>query len=152
MRALLQRVREASVSINGRTHSSIANGLLIFLGVGAKDSSADARYLAERTASLRIFNDENLKMNRSVQDVGGSALVVSQFTLYADTRKGNRPSFTDAASPETAERLYKEFIAILSEYLGQEKVRAGLFRAMMNISLVNDGPVTILLESEHHGK
>ena len=151
MRALLQRVSEASVSIDGRIHSTISGGLLVFLGVGGNDTSADARYLAERVAFLRIFNDENQKMNRSVRDTGGSALVVSQFTLYADTRKGHRPSFTDAASPEIAERLYNEFIVILSEYIGADHVRSGLFRAMMDIALVNDGPVTILLESEHHG-
>ena len=152
MRALLQRVSEASVSIDGRIHSTISGGLLVFLGVGGNDTSADARYLAERVAFLRIFNDENQKMNRSVRDTGGSALVVSQFTLYADTRKGHRPSFTDAASPEIAERLYNEFIVILSEYIGADHVRSGLFRAMMDIALVNDGPVTILLESEQHGK
>ena len=151
MRALLQRVSEASVSIDGRIHSTISGGLLVFLGVGGNDTSADARYLAERVAFLRIFNDENQKMNRSVRDTGGSSLVVSQFTLYADTRKGHRPSFTDAASPEIAERLYNEFIVILSEYIGADHVRSGLFRAMMDIALVNDGPVTILLESEHHG-
>jgi len=151
MRALLQRVSEASVSIDGRIHSTISGGLLVFLGVGGNDTSADARYLAERVAFLRIFNDENQKMHRSVRDIGGSALVVSQFTLYADTRKGHRPSFTDAASPEIAERLYNEFIVILSEYIGADHVRSGLFRAMMDIALVNDGPVTILLESEHHG-
>jgi D-tyrosyl-tRNA(Tyr) deacylase len=152
MRALLQRVREASVSINGRLHSEISQGLLVFLGVGSADSTEDAKYLAERCATLRIFDDGNGKMNLSVKDVGGSMLVVSQFTLYADTRKGNRPSFTRAAAPEAAERIYNEFIAILSGYLDQGKVRTGLFRAMMNVSLVNDGPVTILLESEHDGE
>jgi D-tyrosyl-tRNA(Tyr) deacylase len=150
VRVLLQRVQEASVTIEGRLHSSIGRGLLIFLGVGEKDSDRDAVALAERCAALRIFGDDEGKMNRSVRDVGGSALVVSQFTLYADTRKGNRPSFTDAASPAAAEHLYTEFITILSTILGPEKVASGLFRAMMDVRLVNDGPVTIMLESNRH--
>lgn len=150
MRVLLQRVKRADVKIEGRLHSEISHGLLIFLGIGKNDSSGDVKYLAEKCATLRIFNDENGKMNLPVKEVGGSVLVVSQFTLYADARKGNRPSFTDAAPPDAAERLYNEFIIILSEILGPDKVTSGLFRAMMDIELVNDGPVTILLESEHH--
>ncbi len=151
MRAVVQRVMRADVTIGGTLQSEIAHGLLIFLGIGKNDSSGDAERLAEKCATLRIFNDEKGKMNRSVQDVGGSVLVVSQFTLYADARKGHRPSFTDAASPEAAERLYNEFILILSGILGPQKVRSGLFGAMMNVGLVNDGPVTIVLESEQHG-
>ncbi len=150
MRALIQRVSQASVSIEGRSHASIQNGLVIFLGIGGNDVSDDVRYLADRCATLRIFSDQDGKMNLSLKDVNGSALVVSQFTLYADTRKGNRPSFTAAAAPEIAERFYNEFISILSERLGSDKVSSGLFRAMMKVHLVNDGPVTIMLESNYH--
>ncbi len=148
MRALLQRVKEASVSINGSSYSNIERGLLIFLGVGSGDVSDDASYLAGRCASLRIFDDEEQKMNLSLRDVAGSVLVISQFTLYGDTRKGNRPSFTDAAPPEIAEKLYEEFVAHLRNELGERKVFTGVFRAMMEVKLVNDGPVTVTVESK----
>ncbi len=150
MRALIQRVKRSSVSINGSLYSSIGPGMLIFLGVGRGDASDDAAYLAERCAHLRIFDDEEGKMNRSVQDVHGSALVVSQFTLYGDTRKGNRPSYSDAAPPDLAEKLYHEFVFHLRRHLGEERVATGIFRAMMDVELVNDGPVTVLLESKNH--
>lgn len=149
MRALIQRVKEASVSVNGSAHARIGKGLLIFLGVRQGDTPEAARYLAQRCANLRVFSDAQGNMNLSVKDVGGEVLVVSQFTLYADTRKGNRPSFTDAAPAEAAEPLYLEFVKHFSQEIGDEKVRTGVFRAMMDIQLVNDGPVTVMLESKN---
>ncbi len=148
MRALIQRVKSASVNINGTVHSSIERGILVFLGVKNGDSEDDAAYLATRCANLRIFEDVQGKMNVSVREAGGNALVISQFTLYADTRSGNRPSFTDAAPPGVAERLYEYFVQRLRSELTPARVSVGVFRAMMDIALVNDGPVTILLESK----
>ena len=150
MRALLQRVSKAGVAIDGKMHAETGRGLLIFLGIAQQDIDADARYLAQRCSQLRIFGDDAGKMNLSVRDTGGETLVVSQFTLYADTRRGNRPGFTLAAPPDAAERLYEVFLAALREDLGDGKVKSGVFRAMMEISLVNDGPVTIMLESVPH--
>jgi D-tyrosyl-tRNA(Tyr) deacylase len=150
MRAVVQRVSRAKVTINDRinngwTSGEIGLGLLVLLGVGHEDSETDATYLAEKIAGLRIFEDVDGKMNRSVQDVGGSVLVVSQFTLYGDVRRGKRPSFDAAAPPEHARRLYEFFV---------EGVRAsglrcetGRFQEMMQVELVNEGPVTILLDS-----
>jgi len=148
MKALIQRVRRCSVSIEGVTRSSIGNGMLILLGVGQTDQERDAEYLAERCSSLRIFEDGEGKMNLAIKEVGGSAMVVSQFTLYGDTRKGNRPSYSEAAPPERAEALYERFVQQLRDSLGQEKVATGVFRAMMDVELVNDGPVTVLVESK----
>ena len=125
--------------------------MLIFLGVTHDDAPGDAEYLADRCAALRIFEDDQGKMNLSVSESGGSALVVSQFTLYADTRKGNRPSFVDAAPPEIAEQRYNEFVAALRGRLGGPGVQTGVFRAMMDVQLNNDGPVTIMLESKPKG-
>ncbi len=152
MRALVQRVREASVTIDGRLHSRISAGLLLFLGIHQSDTADDARWLADRCAGLRIFEDDRGKMNRSLADTGGSILVVSQFTLYADTRRGNRPGFTDAAPPETAEPLYQAFVGRLRQSLGESRIAEGVFRAMMDVALVNDGPVTILVESPNHAQ
>ncbi|HTK81599.1 MAG TPA: D-aminoacyl-tRNA deacylase [Bacteroidota bacterium] len=151
MRALIQRVSRASVSIGGASESEIGKGMLIFLGVTHNDASEDAEYLADRCAALRIFEDDQGKMNLSVGESGGSALVVSQFTLYADTRKGNRPSFVDAARPEIAEQRYNDFVTALRSRLGEPGVRTGVFRAMMDVQLNNDGPVTIMLESKPKG-
>jgi D-tyrosyl-tRNA(Tyr) deacylase len=148
MRALIQRVRRCSVSIDGSPHRAIRAGILILLGVSRSDTEADAAYLAGRCAAVRIFDDGQGKMNLSVKDVGGEAMVVSQFTLYGDTRKGNRPSYSDAAPPEVAEALYESFVRLLKAELGDSKVASGVFRAMMDVELVNDGPVTVLVESK----
>jgi len=146
MRAVVQRVSRAKVTVNGWTAGEIGMGLLVLLGVGHEDGDADAIYLAEKIAGLRVFEDEDGKMNRSVTDVGGSVLAVSQFTLYGDVRRGKRPSFDAAAPPDPARRLYEFFV---------EQIRAaglrcetGRFQEMMQVELVNEGPVTILLDSK----
>ena len=145
MRAVVQRVSQASVTVGDEVVGAIGHGLLILLGIGVGDSEAEARLLAEKTANLRIFADEEGRFNRSLLDVGGEALVVSQFTLYADTRRGRRPSFSDAAPPEIAAPLVDIFADELRR-LGVA-VSTGRFGAMMQVALVNDGPVTILLDS-----
>ena len=150
MRALIQRVSSASVTIDGKVHSSIGKGMLILLGIKTTDTESEVQYVAEKCAALRIFEDADEKMNLSVKDTAGSVLIVSQFTLYGDTRKGNRPSFIEAAPPETAEPLYEKFVEAVSVLLGKEKVAAGVFRAMMDVALVNDGPVTVIVESKPH--
>jgi D-tyrosyl-tRNA(Tyr) deacylase len=148
MRALIQRVLTASVSVEHSLINEIGKGILIFLGVKIGDTESDAEYLAYRCAHLRIFNDRNEKMNFSVRDTNGSALVISQFTLYGDTRRGHRPGYTEAATPILAEQLYLHFIATLKNEIGEPNVKTGVFRAMMEIALVNDGPVTLLIESK----
>ena len=145
MRALVQRVSRASVRVDGATIGSIDGGLLVLLGVTHGDSSAEALFVADKIANLRIFPDDDAKMNRSVLDAGGGVLVVSQFTLYGDTRKGRRPSFVDAAEPSVAEPLVREVVARLRD-LGVS-TQEGEFGARMDVELVNDGPVTILVES-----
>lgn len=145
MRALVQRVSEASVSVDDQVIGSIGRGFLIFLGVGKEDAEPHAHLLARKSALLRVFPDDANKMNLSLIDVGGEALVISQFTLYADTHKGHRPAFTDAAPPERAERLYETYVEALK---GEGvKTATGRFAAMMRVRLVNEGPVTILLEA-----
>jgi D-tyrosyl-tRNA(Tyr) deacylase len=151
MRALIQRVKEASVYIDGKCHAAIKGGILIFLGVKLDDTPEDAGYLAERCSNLRIFEDSEGKMNLSVKDTNGAALVISQFTLYADTTRGNRPGFSLAAAPAPAESLYNTFINSLGRCMGEENVKTGVFRAMMDIHLVNDGPVTLTIESKTKG-
>ncbi len=146
MRAVVQRVRSAHVSVDGETVGAIGPGLLVYLGVGTEDSVSDAAYLAEKIAYLRIFNDREGRMNRSLVDEEGSILMVSQFTLYADARKGRRPSYSQAAYPDQARTLYESVISSLAE-LGLP-VESGKFQAMMEVSSVNDGPVTILLDSK----
>ena len=148
MRALVQRVKHASVSINGVLSAEIGHGLAVFLGVTHTDAEEESIYLAQRCLALRVFEDGEGKMNLSVKDVNGSVLVVSQFTLYADTRKGNRPSFVDAAPPAAAERLYDAFVGATRRDIGAERVKTGVFRAMMDINLINEGPVTIMVESK----
>ncbi len=145
MRAVVQRVSSAEVRVDGRLLGSIEQGLLVLLAVGASDQERDAAYLANKTLNLRIFEDAEGKMNRSVRDIRGGLLVVSQFTLYGDCRKGNRPSFVNAAPPDRAERLYEAFL----EEVGKSglEIASGRFQAMMDVSLVNQGPVTLLLDS-----
>jgi len=145
MRAVIQRVAEARVSVGEEIVSGIGPGLCIFLGIAVNDSEKDAESLASKIGSLRIFEDEQGKMNRSVRETRGDLLVVSQFTLYGDCRKGNRPSFSAAAAPEPAKRLYDDFVQRLRQT--GLKVATGEFRATMKFALVNDGPVTLILET-----
>jgi len=145
VRVVIQRVSEASVTVDQQTVGAIGQGLMVLLGVAQGDTSQEAKALAEKTAGLRIFEDDAGKMNRSVEEIGGSLLVVSQFTLLGDCRKGRRPGFTDAAPPELADQLYEEYVAALRSR--GINVATGVFRAEMQVALVNDGPVTMLLDS-----
>ena len=146
MRAVVQRVMEASITVDGKKISEINKGLLVFLGVGKEDSDPDLEYLVDKITGLRIFEDENEKMNLSLLDIEGELLVVSQFTLYGDARKGKRPSFSNSGSPEIGEKFYKLFI---EKCKGKSiKTKEGIFGADMKIGLINDGPVTILLDSK----
>jgi len=146
MRAVVQRASSAEVRVNGQVLGSIGQGLLVLLAVGQVDEAQDASYLAKKTLSLRVFEDPSGKMNLSVQDIRGGLLVISQFTLYGDCRKGNRPSFVDAAPPEKAEDLYGLYL----EEVGKSglEIASGKFQTMMDVSLVNQGPVTVLLDSK----
>ena len=148
MKALIQRVSRGRVTVEGAEVGAIGKGYVVLLGVKTDDAEADAKYLAEKTAGLRVFPDPQDKMNLSVMDVEGNVLVISQFTLYADTRKGNRPSFIGAAPPAEAERLYEVYVAHLRRILGPDRVATGVFRARMAVEIVNDGPVTIELTSD----
>lgn len=144
MKALIQRVKEASVTIDGELYSKIGHGILIFLGVEKSDTEENSEKLSQKISSLRIFEDENEKMNLSIRDVNGEILVVSQFTLCGDCKKGTRPSFDNAAPPEKAAELYEDFVTKLRGM--NFVVKTGKFRAMMDISLINDGPVTFMVE------
>lgn len=144
MKALIQRVKRASVTINGELYSSIGKGILVLLGVEKSDEIENAQRLAQKVANLRIFEDENDRMNFSVKDVNGEILVVSQFTLYGDCKKGTRPSFDKAAQPEKANSLYEDFVRMLKD--DGFDVKTGKFRAMMDVELINDGPVTFMVE------
>lgn len=146
MRCLIQRVRSAGVEVNGETVGDIGSGLLVLLGVAPDDDESIADAMAKKTVSLRIFSDRNGKMNLSLADVSGEALIVSQFTLYADCRKGNRPSYTGACEPRKADRLYEYFCRAFETY--GIKTEKGIFGADMKVSLVNDGPVTVMLDSD----
>ena len=145
MRLVVQRVTEARVTVNNGATGSIRTGLLVFLGVSRTDTVADADYLTGKLLGLRIFSDEDGKMNRNLQEAGGSLLIVSQFTLYGDCRKGRRPSFDQAAPPDQAQDLYNYFVE--SAKRGPVPVETGVFQAMMQVHIVNDGPVTILMDS-----
>ncbi len=146
MRAVVQRVKSASVTVDGERVSEIEAGVLVFLGVARDDTATQLEYIANKIANLRIFEDEDGKMNLSLLETGGAALVVSQFTLYGDCRKGRRPSFINAARPEVANTLYEQFIALLKQQ--HIPTQGGTFQAMMDVQLINDGPVTILLDSD----
>ena len=145
MKAVIQRVKSASVSVDDKIIGEIATGFLILLGVEQSDTQDDLNYLVKKTVGLRIFKDNNKNMNLSIKDIDGEALVVSQFTLYADTSRGRRPSFIKAANPEEAESMYQQFCEQLT--MKNISVQTGKFGAMMDVSLVNDGPVTIMLDS-----
>ncbi len=147
MRAVVQRVKEASVEVDEKITGSIDKGLLVFLGVGSEDSSEDVDYLVNKIKGLRIFEDKDDKMNLSVEDIEGQILVISQFTIYGDVRKGRRPNFMNSANPDLALELYEEFIARLKKDSGL-KIEKGVFAADMDVELINDGPVTILLDSK----
>lgn len=145
MRAVVQRVKEASVTVDGAVVGAVGDGLVVLLGVGIGDTEGDADYLAEKVVNLRIFADEAGQMNRSVRDTGGSVMVVSQFTLYGDARRGRRPGYSAAAPPDEASRLYEYFAARVRA--AGPSVATGVFRATMDVHLVNHGPVTLLLDS-----
>ena len=147
MRAVIQRVSEARVIVDKKIVGAIKDGLMILLGVGQHDSQEDIQWLVKKIVNMRIFSDDDDKMNLSVLDIGGAALVISQFTLFASTKKGNRPSYINAAKPELANQLYQDFLAKLRTEL--EIVEAGIFAADMKVSLTNDGPVTIIIDSKN---
>ncbi|PIQ21388.1 MAG: D-tyrosyl-tRNA(Tyr) deacylase [Cytophagales bacterium CG18_big_fil_WC_8_21_14_2_50_42_9] len=148
MKLVIQRVKEASVKIAGHTKGSIGAGLLVLAGIAADDHEEDLDWLAKKTVQLRIFSDEAGKMNRSLPETGGDILLISQFTLHASTKKGNRPSYITAAAPEIAIPLYEHFIRLLEEQLGKP-IQTGTFGADMQVSLLNDGPVTIIIDSKN---
>lgn len=148
MRAVVQRVKRAQVRVNGEVVGKISKGILALVGIGVNDGEKDVKWMADKLVNLRIFEDENSKMNLSLLDVGGEILLVSQFTLYGDCRRGRRPSFTDAADPERGRRIFEDLVQYLRQKYGNLRVETGVFRAMMEVELVNDGPVTILLDSE----
>ncbi len=145
MRAVVQRVKSASVTVDDNVVGKISQGLLVFLGVGDRDTDTDLKYIADKVIGLRIFSDEDDKMNLSVTDIGGEILVISQFTLYGDCRKGRRPNFTASMEPKGAEEMYEKFIAYIKEQ--GINTEHGIFGADMQVSLVNDGPVTLMLDS-----
>ena len=148
MKVVIQRVLEASVTINTQLHSSIGKGMIILVGIQADDTNEDIEWLTGKICNLRIFNDENGVMNYSVREIGGEILIVSQFTLMARTKKGNRPSYIDAAKPEISVPLYEKFVESLSKEMNQE-IKTGVFGADMKIGLINDGPVTIIIDSKN---
>ena len=145
MKAVIQRVLSSSVSVDGKVVGQIEKGFNVLLGVGQGDGQKQVEWLAEKVAHLRVFEDENAKMNLSLSDVGGSALVISQFTLYGNCEKGRRPSFTDAAHPSTAKQLYESFVEELKKY--DIPVQTGIFQADMKVEIINDGPVTMIIET-----
>ena len=149
MRALVQRVSEGDVFIENENYSAkIEKGMVLLLGIKTGDTIDDVNYVADKCCNLRIFEDENDKMNLSIKDIKGEILIISQFTLYGDTARGNRPGFTDAAKPDEAIPLYEKFIKRLKENIGENKVKTGLFGAMMKVRIINEGPVTLMVESK----
>lgn len=148
MRVVIQRVSEASVTIDNKQHATIEQGLLILLGITHEDTQEDIDWLAGKIIGMRIFSDPEDKMNLSIQDIDGELLVISQFTLFANTKKGNRPSYIDAARPEVAVPLYETFLSTLSRKRNKE-IKSGVFGADMKVALVNDGPVTIIIDSKN---
>lgn len=153
MRALVQRVSEGGVYISEENYKEeIGKGIVILLGIRSDDTENDLLFVADKCSNLRIFQDENDKMNLSLKDVDGEVLIISQFTLYGDAQKGNRPSFIDAARPETAIPIYEKFIERMKQNLSAEKIKTGKFGAMMQVKIINDGPVTILVESKKSDK
>jgi D-tyrosyl-tRNA(Tyr) deacylase len=149
MKAIVQRVSEGGVYISEQDYTEeIGKGIIILLGIKDNDSENDVLFLADKCCNLRIFEDENSKMNLALKDVNGEVLIISQFTLYGDAKKGNRPSFIEAAKPEIAIPLYEKFIMRMKSNLGEHKVKSGIFGAMMKVKIINDGPVTILIESK----
>ena len=149
MRALIQRVSRGKVEIKSNAYSAEINkGMVLLLGIKEEDTEIEVNYVAEKCANLRIFEDENEKINLSLKDIEGEILLISQFTLYGDTRKGNRPSFNEAAKPDKALTLYNLFSSKLRELVGTEKVKEGIFGAMMEVTIINDGPVTVLVDSK----
>lgn len=149
MKAVVQRVSSGSVTIKSENYyAEIGKGQVILLGIKEGDTEQDAIFIADKCSNLRIFEDKNEKMNLSLKDINGEVLVISQFTLYGDAQKGNRPSFTLAAKPDTAIRIYNKFITRMKENLGSEKVKEGIFGAMMEVKIINDGPVTIIIDSK----
>ena len=149
MRVVVQRVSEGSVTIAEKNYEGkIGKGLVVLLGIKTEDSEKDVIFLADKCCNLRVFEDENDKMNLSVKDVSGEMLIISQFTLYGDAQKGNRPGFTNAARPEEAIPLYEKFIERVKENIGESKVKTGIFGAMMMVKIFNDGPVTIIIDSK----
>jgi len=149
LRAVVQRVSEGGVEIQAKNYSEqIRIGLIILLGIKSGDNEEDVNFVADKCCSLRIFSDENEKMNLSVKDISGEMLIISQFTLYGETRKGNRPSFIEAAKPEVAIPLYEKFIKRVKQNIGESKVKTGIFGEMMSVKIINDGPVTVIIESK----
>jgi len=148
MRAVLQRVKKAEVIISGNTHSKINNGILVLLGITNSDNEIDMDYIIDKTVNIRIFTDKDGKMNEDLSSINGELLIVSQFTLYGDARKGRRPSYSDALNGEKFEKLYNIFIEKIKNIYDSSKIKTGIFGAMMDVSLINDGPVTILLDSK----
>lgn len=149
MRALVQRVKEGGVYISSDNYEkNIGKGMVVLLGVRDSDGLEEVNFVADKCCNLRIFEDDKGKMNLSIKEINGEMLIISQFTLYGDARKGNRPSFTEAAVPELAKELYEDFINRVKLNIGEDKVKSGVFGAMMDVKIINDGPVTILVESK----
>jgi D-aminoacyl-tRNA deacylase len=150
LKAVIQRVSEGGVVIpDEKFAADIGTGMVILLGIKSGDNEDDLNFVADKCSSLRIFNDKEGKINLSVKDIKGEVLIISQFTLYGETAKGNRPSFSSAARPESAEPLYQKFIKRMGENLGESKVKSGIFGAMMSVKIINDGPVTVIVESKN---